>query len=130
MEPASQPSSQESGSNKTAATTKDSLALKILHAPNTLDRQGSKVVDIIFVHGLGGLAKKTWTHSSSKAFWPDFFHEEEEFSNARISTFEYDSNLSNIFGANNILDISGFAKLLNRLHLHYSQYRNVRGPET
>jgi hypothetical protein len=88
------------------------------------------VVDIIFIHGLGGGSRDTWTHPGTGAFWPDFLYEDDKFANARISTFGYDSNFVNIFLPNNVLDISAFAKqLLDDLDLHYEKYGEVISPQ-
>jgi hypothetical protein len=101
------------------------LGLHILHEPR-VESNDSQVIDIIFVHGLGGSAYDTWAHPSSKAFWPSFLYEDDKFSIARISTFGYDANVNNIFRPNNVLDITDFAKqLLDRLDLHYQQYGEV-----
>lgn len=115
-------STQESQNNTSSLTVQSILGLKILHEPKVT----SKVVDVIFIHGLGGSARETWTHPSSGIFWPDLLHENEKFANARISTFGYDANFDNIFAANSVLDISDFSKqLLDALDLHYDQYGDV-----
>jgi hypothetical protein len=83
-------------------------------------------VNIIFVHGLGGSATKTWTHYPSNTFWPTLLHEDDGFANVRVSTFGYDANFGNIFAPKNTLDISDFAKqLLDSLDLHYEKYSDV-----
>jgi hypothetical protein len=118
-------SSQEAGSSMTPSNPQTSLRFKILQEPEP-SSPISNLVDIIFVQGLGGSARDTWTHPSSKCFWPDLLHENETFCNARISTFGYDSNFTNIFASNNVFDISDFAKqLLNCLDLHYDKYGDV-----
>jgi hypothetical protein len=52
------------------------------------------VADIIFVHGLGGGSRKTWTKNSDPAlFWPEqWLPQDPEFRNIRIHTFGYDSD--------------------------------------
>jgi len=115
----------DGGSHTPPPTPQNPLGLKTLHEPKATNSD-SNVVDVIIVHGLGGSARDTWIHPSSKGFWPDFLHEEDNFSNIRISTFGYDSNFGNIFRANNVLDISSFAKqLLDHLSLHYEKYGDV-----
>jgi len=83
-------------------------------------------VDIIFVHGLGGSAKGTWTHAESNSFWPLWLPKVHGLENVRIMTFGYDSAWNKIWKSNNVLDISDFAdQLLNALRRHYSRYGNV-----
>ena len=36
---------------------------------------GAPVVDVVFVHGLTGDAKQTWTNATTKGFWPAWLHE-------------------------------------------------------
>ena len=36
------------------------------------------VVDVVFVHGLTGDAKQTWTNETTKGFWPAWLHDELE----------------------------------------------------
>ena len=98
-----------------------------MHEPTT----GTKIVSIVFVHGLGGSAKETWTHYPSKIFWPTLLHEDDRFANVRISTFGYDADFKNIFAAKNVLGIPDFAKqLLDVLDLHYDEYGDVNITET
>lgn len=48
--------------------------------------------DVVFVHGLDGHSRRTWT--GTKAFWPkDFLPCETEFSNCRVLTFGYDADI-------------------------------------
>jgi hypothetical protein len=86
-------------------------------------------VNIVFVHGLGGSAKGTWTYAPGR-FWPLWLHEVEGLENTRVMTFGYDANWHQIWKPKNLLDISDFGKqLLDQLFLHYSKYpkdTNVR----
>ena len=96
-----------------------------MHEPKT----ETKIVNIVFVHGLGGAARETWTHQPSNTFWPSLLPEDDRFANARISTFGYDADFKNIFAAKNVLDISDFSKqLLDALDLHYDKYGDVNLP--
>lgn len=78
---------------------------------NTLfEPQGSVVVDLIFVHGLGGGSRSTWTKSfDSSLFWPqEWLPRDAGFHDVRIHSFGYDSN----WGKSSILNIHDFAKSL------------------
>lgn len=98
------------------------IGLHVLHESKT----GTGIVNIVFVHGLGGSATETWTHEPSKIFWPTLLHEDDRFANIRISTFGYDADFNNVFAAKNVLGIPDFAKqLLDDLDLHYDKYGDV-----
>jgi hypothetical protein len=97
------------------------IGLQVLHEPNT----ATNIVSIIFVHGLGGSARETWTHHPSKVFWPSLLHEDDRFANVRISTFGYVADF-NIFDAKNVLGIQDFSKqLLDCLDLYYDKDDDV-----
>ena len=64
--------------------------------------------DIVFIHGLGGSAWKTWSWNGDTVnFWPSWLADEEDLSTSRIFTFGYDSDWR---GAGTNLNISDFAK--------------------
>lgn len=51
------------------------------------------VVDLIFVHGLGGGSSKTWTKSKSpQNFWPAWLPRDEDFRHVRIHSYGYNSD--------------------------------------
>jgi hypothetical protein len=106
------------------SSSEGGFGLTVLHRPHP---QATTIVDIIFVHGLGGSAISTWTSTTaSKTFWPTLLHEDDRLANARISTFGYDSDFKNIFAAKNVLKITDFAdQLLASLDLHYDEYKDV-----
>ncbi|KAI0384424.1 Alpha/Beta hydrolase protein [Hypomontagnella monticulosa] len=61
----------------------------ILYEPE----RGKATVDIVFVHGLGGDALKTWTRES--CCWPrDLL--KDDFPDARIMTWGYDSSVAKL----------------------------------
>jgi pimeloyl-ACP methyl ester carboxylesterase len=70
--------------------TNDPVGLQVLHQPDA-----PHVVDIIFVHGLGGGSRTTWTqHQDPEFLWPlKFLPHESEINEARISTFGYHTDL-------------------------------------
>lgn len=70
-------------------------------APNDATPSGAPArtkptAEIIFVHGLGGTSKGTWTHKNmlggEQAFWPSWLHEIPELANSRIRTFGYNAD--------------------------------------
>ncbi|EFW23012.1 conserved hypothetical protein [Coccidioides posadasii str. Silveira] len=80
---------------RTAAVVDDGVAdprgplgLNILHSPS------EPLVDFIFVHGLGGGSRETWSNTSSVChFWPqEWLRKDPAFKNVRVHTFGYDSH--------------------------------------
>ncbi|KAF7156482.1 hypothetical protein CNMCM5623_010152 [Aspergillus felis] len=93
------------------------LGLNLLFSPE------QPLVDLIFVHGLGGGSRKTWSKTASAShYWPkEWLPRDPAFKNARVHSFGYDSDW--IKGKDNCLDIYHFARsLLGELstspHLH------------
>jgi hypothetical protein len=103
------------------------LGLRVLHEPHP---QATTVVNIIFVHGLGGSAISTWTSATaSQTFWPTLLHEDSRLASARISTFGYDADFKNVLAAKNALGIADFAdQLLDGLDSYYGKYGDVSPP--
>ena len=100
------------------------VGLQVLYEPKT-QSTNVQTVNLIFVHGLGGSLKDTWTHSSG-TFWPALLHEDDRFANVRICAFGYDANFKDILAAKNVLGIRDFAKqLLNAFDLHCDNYGDV-----
>jgi hypothetical protein len=92
-----------------AEDTKDGnrFGLEILYQPEAAPR---KLVQIIFVHGLGGSKRGTWTHSKEN-FWPPWLPDEKGLENVRIATFGYNSTF-NVLAPNTNLSIPTFANQL------------------
>ena len=83
------------------------------------------LIDLIFVHGLGGGSRKTWSKTASAShYWPkEWLPRDPVFKNVRVHSFGYDSDW--VKGKANCLDIHHFARsLLGELstspHLHNS----------
>lgn len=68
--------------------TKGCLGLNLLFSPV------EPLLDFIFVHGLGGGSRKTWSISSSVShYWPqEWLPKDPDFKNVRIHSFGYDSD--------------------------------------
>ncbi|KAH6611490.1 hypothetical protein Trco_001510 [Trichoderma cornu-damae] len=88
----------------------DPLGLSTLHDPAS----GAAVADIIFIHGLGGSSRKTWSNSSFPAsFWPrDWLPAERGFERVRIHSFGYRADWGKKWQQQSILNIHDFAESL------------------
>jgi pimeloyl-ACP methyl ester carboxylesterase len=82
------------------------LGLKLLHSPSEPE------IDLIFVHGLGGGSRKTWSKSSSIThYWPkEWLPKDPAFKGVRIHSFGYNSDW--VKGKDNCLNIQHFGKSL------------------
>ncbi|KAL9632534.1 MAG: hypothetical protein Q9204_003747 [Flavoplaca sp. TL-2023a] len=85
----------------------DPLGLHVLSQPE----DDHPIVDIIFVHGLGGTSQKTWSRNRDiQLFWPrQWLPLESGFEQARILSFGYNAHFASS-GRENVLDIADFAK--------------------
>jgi hypothetical protein len=81
------------------------LGLNVVYSP----KNGHKV-DIVFVHGLGGTSRWTWSKFRDPTlFWPmEFLPLEPDACHARILTFGYDANFRRAGSAG--ISILDFAK--------------------
>jgi WD40 repeat protein/pimeloyl-ACP methyl ester carboxylesterase len=66
---------------------KGPLGLSLLYSPTEPE------IDFIFIHGLGGSSRKTWSKSSLQShFWPkEWLPKDPAFKNVRIHSYGYDS---------------------------------------
>ncbi|KFZ05991.1 hypothetical protein V501_07831 [Pseudogymnoascus sp. VKM F-4519 (FW-2642)] len=87
----------------------DSLGLSILYTPNF----DEPTADIIFVHGLGGSSRMSWSYNRDEnLFWPEaWLSTEPDIRTARILSFGYNAYFASQ-GPNSIAGISDFAKQL------------------
>ncbi|KAI1754650.1 hypothetical protein F4782DRAFT_539058 [Xylaria castorea] len=84
----------------------DPLGLTVLYTPETDQR----MVDIVFIHGLGGTSLRTWCRNRELEFlWPKLWLPKEgDLSRARILTFGYNAQFSRR-GQQAALSINDFA---------------------
>lgn len=70
------------------------------------------IVDIVFVHGLGGGSRKTWCKGDDPAlYWPkEWLQRDPEFKNVRVYGFGYDSDWGTRRGSQ--LNVHDFGKAL------------------
>lgn len=59
-------------------------------APGCTESPADPVIDVVFLHGLGGDRWHTWTGNEQEGFWPEWLA--EDFPNCAIYTAGYDSN--------------------------------------
>ena len=81
------------------------LGLTTLFSP-----QDEVIADLIFVHGLGGGSRSTWSKSPDQSlFWPqEWLPQDTGFKDVRIHSFGYNSN----WDKESTLNIHDFAKSL------------------
>ena len=81
------------------------MGLNVVYSP----KDGHKV-DIVFIHGLGGTSRWTWSKFRDPAlFWPlEFLPLEPDVCQARLLTFGYDANFIRAGSAG--ISILDFAK--------------------
>lgn len=84
----------------------DPLGLTLIHEP------ASPELDIIFIHGLGGTSRQTWSKNRDpNLFWPHkWLPFEPQINQARIFSFGYNANF--LSSTESTLNISDFAKSL------------------
>ncbi|MCJ1272854.1 hypothetical protein MMC21_000643 [Puttea exsequens] len=88
---------------------KGSLGLNMIYGPL------NPIVDFVFVHGLGGGSRETWSSSRDFShFWPSWLSQDPTFQDVRVHSFGYNSDWISM--KPNISNISDFAlALLNAL---------------
>ncbi|KAM0323257.1 hypothetical protein ACHAQA_008848 [Verticillium albo-atrum] len=103
---ASQPTSSSDGRELNQLLVASGLGLHVVHG------SASPSHDIIFVHGLGGHSRNTWSKNHDPSyFWPELWLPHEPgIGTARISTFGYNANWRG--GVKSLSTITDFAKEL------------------
>lgn len=86
--------------------TKGSLGLNLLYSP------AEPLVDFVFVHGLGGGSRKTWSKTDNPYhYWPkEWLPKDPDFSSCRIYSFGYASDWNE--RRDRVLEINDFAASL------------------
>jgi pimeloyl-ACP methyl ester carboxylesterase len=86
------------------------------------------LVDFVFVHGLGGGSRKTWSKTPADAhFWPKrWLPEDPDFENVRIWSFGYDSIYAK--KKSDVLNINDFARALLGALFSSKYFANVETP--
>ncbi|KAI0109257.1 hypothetical protein GGR51DRAFT_570088 [Nemania sp. FL0031] len=100
---------------------KGSLGLTTLSEP-----EGEAVADLVFVHGLNGGSRSTWSKTSSGTFWPqDWLSVDDAFRDVRIHTFGYSSGVTH----KSVLNVQDFANnLLACVHHSPTMASTTSGP--
>jgi triacylglycerol esterase/lipase EstA (alpha/beta hydrolase family) len=92
--------------SETPVETLGDFGLNLLHEPSEC------LVDFVFVHGLRGGSRKTWSASASQAhFWPkEWLPADTDFRHVRIHSFGYNSDWLN--PRENLLNVHDFGESL------------------
>ena len=92
--------------NETAEEVRGPYGLSLLSAP------ADPTVDFIFVHGLRGGSRKTWSKTPDPAhFWPkEWLPRDHDFKHVRIHSFGYNSDW--VERRDSVLDIHDFGRSL------------------
>jgi len=100
--------SQERSRERSGERQSDPLGLSVVYEPDS-----PPALDIIFVHGLGGSSRQTWSkHRDPDLFWPQkWLPNEPDICRARILCFGYNASFQ-ASGPNSLSNISDFAKEL------------------
>ena len=100
--------SGETLTRKTQSKNENPLGLNVVYEP-----EAYPTVDIIFVHGLNGTSRSTWSKDKNTDFcWPEkWLPEEPEIGTARVLSFGYNAAASPSSSAST-LNVTDFGKNL------------------
>jgi hypothetical protein len=123
----SQKGSGASTEQQRVTSPEDSFGLRVVVERKELETEiTQRQVNIVFVHGLGGSARGTWTSEETGAFWPEWLPFVKHLEGARIMTFGYDADWTKVWRPNSTHDLSSFGdQLLNQLFLDFSKHGEV-----
>ena len=101
------------------------FGLEVIHEPVP---RPANLVQIIFIHGLGGSKRGTWTDPQTRGFWPAWLKEQPGLENVRLAAFGYNSAV-NLLAPNTNLSIPIFAAQLlddvKQLNVTHGSVRTV-----
>ena len=103
---------------------KGPLGLNTLYEP----RDATPIAEIVFIHGLGGGSRKTWSKSpDGRHYWPKtWLSADPDFRDTRIHSFGYNADWGR--PKQSVMNIHGFAEaLLCELKNHPSIRRGTAG---
>ena len=102
------PNSSYRGLSRSPDRSSQSLGLQVVHTPGP-----SAPLDIIFVHGLGGDSRKTWSKNhNAELFWPGLWLPlEPDIGQARILSFGYNASFRGS-APKTVSNITDFSKQL------------------
>lgn len=123
-----EPATSSSSPGTKPQWVEDRYGLDIVYEPALSSPSGdANTVNIIFVHGLDGGARRTWTDPESNCFWPAWLLEEKGFKSTRIVMYGYDARYTFVVARNRrALGITDAAnQLLDELDLFYSRFGDV-----
>lgn len=91
--------------NESSDDLKGPFGLNVLYEPSQ-----PAIADLVFVHGLGGGSRSTWTKSGDPSlYWPrEWLPKDLRFQDVRIFSFGYNSN----WDKESTLNLHDFAKSL------------------
>lgn len=97
--------SRRDGGPDSSTDARGPFGLNTLYDPSTF-----AIADLVFVHGLGGGSRSTWTKSGDRSlYWPqEWLPHDTGFQDVRIHSFGYDSN----WEKESTLNVHDFAKSL------------------
>ncbi|KAF3482204.1 uncharacterized protein GIQ15_04963 [Arthroderma uncinatum] len=106
---------------KSFSLSPDPLGLTLIHESD------NPLVDIIFVHGLGGSSLRTWSYDRDvRNLWLPWLGAETGLSNIRAFTFGYNAHFAEKAGVLSTLD---FAKdLLFQIKMYHDEHREQNRP--
>jgi hypothetical protein len=84
-----------------AVSVTNPMGLTLVHA------SPQSVLDLVFVHGLGGTSKGTWSWERNPVhFWPPWLGTDVDLSKTRIFTYGYNAKFTGQYSTSRIIDFA------------------------